>query len=125
MCENILNSSTIVSKIDKRRGSRRSFANCCPTSSEEDTDSFVSPLWDLLAYRRHKNIYETESNITHLTRFIPKRVTDHTISGHPSTCGLKVIYDLKPAECPGEKERDGHHCHPKVQDSWINLDQPV
>ena len=76
-------------------------------------------------YRRHKNINETESNITHLTRFIPKRVTDHMISGHPSTCGLKVIYDLKPAECPGEKERDGHHCHPKVQDSWINLDQPV
>ena len=46
-------------------------------------------------YRRHKNRNETESNITHLTRFILKRITDHMISAHPSTCVLKIIYDLK------------------------------
>ena len=39
----------------------------------------------------HKHINESESNITHLIRFIHESAKDHTISGHPSACGLKII----------------------------------
>ena len=40
----------------------------------------------------NKHINESESNITHLIRFIHESAKDHTISGHPSACGLKIIW---------------------------------
>ena len=58
------------------------------------------------------------------------------ISGHASTCGLKIIYDLnpRPETCwmralvkKNEMAIIAILCVQwnKVQDGWINLDQPV
>ena len=55
---------------------------------------FATPLLSerlAQANRSHKHINESESNITHLIRFIHESAKDHTISGHPSACGLQII----------------------------------